>query len=548
MKNRIRAAAGTLLGFLPTAVAAEPNVITQPDWISTPSGEEFGRAYPTLAMAFEIGGKAIISCKVAASGRLQDCKVVGETPIGLGFGAAAVSMAPAFHIRPKSVDGKFVEGGEVRIPLRFVPQRQAEPPPSPPPSSSRALEQARKVVDITTDDDVAGAQIENLANRLESGIAAIPAFAQVAAALRASYPPRAAQARATSAALLADAFTEKELGAIAAYFSSAAGSAQIKSVGEHGNPKRADSLAGIAFARAREFFCENADCIKPGVEAFPATATDDVSLVTAPIWSQQPSDEMIDRFLPSIAQSLQIAGAVRLFCVVGPLGVMTDCTLADERPRGLGFARAGKSLAQYYRISPSQLLDGAAGRRFAIDIRFEAGPIKPINPLSQIEARSPRALSLARKLFVAQDIDRGLQFGLNGLLEDQRKAAIAEGLTTAEFDKVMSTFARGVQAAFEQSLESNAAILTKLMSDEQLVAAISFWNGPVGTAWKEKSPGVLAQTAALGASYGRLVAGDAGRAFCKLNDCEGVSLKIEVQAGPDQNPTSATPAASTRNP
>ena len=105
----------------------------------------------------------------------------------------------------------------------------------------------------------------------------------------------------------------------------------------------------------------------------------------------------------------------------------------------------------------------------------------------------------------------------------------------------------GALAAFEHAVEAAAAHLTTIMSDEEIETAIRFWNGPVGKAWRTKSPEVLAREAAMGAVFGRLVAADAGRAFCRTNDCDGTTLKPQVGAEAPQ-PTATSPAASTRKP
>jgi protein TonB len=56
---------------------------------------------------------------VLASGSLESCSVLDESPAGFGFGAAAVKMARWFQMRPKTLDGKPVAGGDVVIPINF---------------------------------------------------------------------------------------------------------------------------------------------------------------------------------------------------------------------------------------------------------------------------------------------------------------------------------------------------------------------------------------------------------------------------------------------
>ncbi|MCI3135574.1 energy transducer TonB family protein [Phenylobacterium aquaticum] len=107
-----------------------------------------------IAEMFEVEGYATISCLVDAGGALTDCAVVDEGPAGLGFGAAAVSLSSSFHMRPKTVDGAPVAGGDVRIPIRFALPKPAVPaeaqasqdPQDPPPPSQQAVVTARRAL------------------------------------------------------------------------------------------------------------------------------------------------------------------------------------------------------------------------------------------------------------------------------------------------------------------------------------------------------------------------------------------------------------------
>ena len=107
-----------------------PSVITNPDWLRRPTGEDVARYYPEKAQRDEMEGRATVSCNVTAGGTLSDCRVIDESPADYGFGLAALKLSSLFLMRPQTKDGVPVSGGTVRIPIRFVlPKGPTEPIP-----------------------------------------------------------------------------------------------------------------------------------------------------------------------------------------------------------------------------------------------------------------------------------------------------------------------------------------------------------------------------------------------------------------------------------
>lgn len=100
-----------------TAGQSNPPVVTNPDWISRPTGQDLARYFPPGAIQAGVGGRVVMACVVAVNGFLTRCHIISEDPPGIGFGPATLALAPLFQMRPRTVDGVSQEGAGVHIPV-----------------------------------------------------------------------------------------------------------------------------------------------------------------------------------------------------------------------------------------------------------------------------------------------------------------------------------------------------------------------------------------------------------------------------------------------
>ena len=108
------------LALCVSAANAEQAADKAPNWKRAPSQQDFLTVFPTAAMEAGKGGKVVLLCRITVTGAPTSCTVVSETPPGLGFGQAALTMIPQMLFNPAIKDGKPVEANAVKIPLNFV--------------------------------------------------------------------------------------------------------------------------------------------------------------------------------------------------------------------------------------------------------------------------------------------------------------------------------------------------------------------------------------------------------------------------------------------
>ncbi|MGE5502468.1 MAG: TonB family protein [Ignavibacteriales bacterium] len=115
-------------------IVPRPSIITNPERLAAPDEASAARAYPIQARKARVNGAARITCDVAADQRLTGCAVSWESPLGYGFGDAALSLAPLFRFAPATRDGRAITGWPVSQVVSFdLFPKSARPPAAPPP-------------------------------------------------------------------------------------------------------------------------------------------------------------------------------------------------------------------------------------------------------------------------------------------------------------------------------------------------------------------------------------------------------------------------------
>lgn len=106
---------------------ATPTIVN-PTWAELPAPEDMADAYPGFAGTAGLAGQASLACVGLPDGRLATCEVVWDAPEGLGFGQAALRVAPRFRLSPRTVDGEAAKS-RVRFNVRFLtPEIESAPP------------------------------------------------------------------------------------------------------------------------------------------------------------------------------------------------------------------------------------------------------------------------------------------------------------------------------------------------------------------------------------------------------------------------------------
>lgn len=184
-----------------------------------------------------------------------------------------------------------------------------------------------------------------------------------------------------------------------------------------------------------------------------------------PEWTAKPDAAAMSEAYPSFAAMAGLDGHVTLRCGVSPDGVPSLCRVVAARPAGLGFDRAGLSLASLFRVSQAPLDNTTVPGTVQFTIRFRMGEDEAPLPWTDPEP-TPEHLANAR-LFVEQ-------------LESWKVRDDGQSFETMNLDvdpaqePRVRTIVLAVKAdLLEQEKQGGAIMLARLLTAEQLADAMA---------------------------------------------------------------------------
>lgn len=476
------------------------------DWASRP-GQEVSESYPALALAMRVEGRVLLRCMIDDAGVVVSCLAQSEEPKGLGFGDAAEKISSSFRFKPGV--GENAGNHEVRIPIKFaLPHAKRSMPEIGRPTSAEALTLAREYLELEglaadwtkgrTDD------FQKLATKVMPGVDQPTRSEGLSAVLAAG---EAAQPKGLDlwARVFASHLTADQLRAVSAYDQSDGGRRLRASRWQTDERVRevVRRLPQIVSVAAHDDFCAHWDCALP---AETATAPE-------PAWVEQPTGLQLAFAIPPLARGLFVSGRADLHCAVSNVGLLEDCSVRNEWPKGMGYGVAALAASKYYRAPLKPDLSS-----LDFTLRLNA----PLRRAPTPQPTPDKAMVTARQIVtVERTVDQvlaSLQAELAGL---DSNAAV--GMST-EAQTVAKRAVRAGALTFAQALiDARARAYVEVLSPSELETRLTFVQSPEYQALAAMLLDQRRTFSAIGEALYDQASEDAGTAFCRARECPKVS-------------------------
>lgn len=188
-----------------------------------------------------------------------------------------------------------------------------------------------------------------------------------------------------------------------------------------------------------------------------------------PEWIAKPDEEAMAEAYPTFASMAGIDGDVTLRCGVSPDGVLSLCRIVANAPTGLGFDRAGLSLASLFRVSQASLDNTTVPGTVQFTIRFRMGEDEALAPWTGPEP-TPEHLAAAR-VFVEQLESWKAR-------DDQTFETMNLDVDAAQEARVRAIVLAVKEEFLEQEKHAGALLLARLLTPAQLVDAMAGGDPP----------------------------------------------------------------------
>jgi len=316
-----------------------------PEWVRKPTASDLAGAFPKFKNGRGVDGRAVITCEIDETGFMQRCTVTSEEPAGLGFGAAALQLAPQFRMTPMIRGGKPVPGGRISLPIVWRGFGDYHP---------------------------VQADLNSLV--LDPPWSRTPSLAQV----RAAWPANAKEATSGQVALRCS-------------FTRTGGLSDCETISElpagRGFGKAARSLTPLFAVRFEPDQIKEMEKISVDVPfRFRDPTEPDGRKITTPTWVRHPTPEAMSAIYPQAALKAGVKSGLGVIgCAVDGQGQLTECEVKREDPAGLDFGAAAMEASKLLQINPwSKEGEPQEGLHMTLPIRFnwqddaqEAAPATP---------------------------------------------------------------------------------------------------------------------------------------------------------------------------